>query len=66
MIGLNLLRLWDDRGSFADIAGPLSKLIADGDIKPVVAKVFPMEQAAEAHRFLQERQNVGKVVLRVS
>jgi NADPH:quinone reductase-like Zn-dependent oxidoreductase len=66
VIGLNLLRLWDDRGSFEEIARPLAKLLGDGEIKPLVGKVFPMEQAPEAHRFLQERQNIGKVVLRVS
>jgi NADPH:quinone reductase-like Zn-dependent oxidoreductase len=66
VLGLNLLRLWDDRGSFEEIARPLAKLLADGDIKPVVGRVFPIEQAPEAHRFLQERQNIGKVVLRVS
>jgi NADPH:quinone reductase-like Zn-dependent oxidoreductase len=66
VMGLNLLRLWDDRGSFEEIARPLAKLLGDGDIKPLVGKVFPMEQAPEAHRFLQERQNIGKVVLRVS
>jgi NADPH:quinone reductase-like Zn-dependent oxidoreductase len=66
VIGLNLLRLWDDRGSFEEIARPLAKLLGDGDIKPLVGKVFPMEQAPEAHRFLQQRQNIGKVVLRVS
>ena len=66
VLGLNLLRLWDDRGSFEEIAGPLAKLISDGEIKPVVGRVFPMEQAPDAHRFLQERKNVGKVVLRVS
>jgi NADPH:quinone reductase-like Zn-dependent oxidoreductase len=66
VMGLNLLRLWDDRGSFEEIARPLAKLLGDGEIKPVVGRVFPMEQAPEAHRFLQERQNIGKVVLRVS
>jgi NADPH:quinone reductase-like Zn-dependent oxidoreductase len=66
VLGLNLLKLWDDRGSFEDIVRPLTKLLADGVIKPVVGEVFPMEQAPEAHRYLQERKNIGKVVLRVS
>jgi NADPH:quinone reductase-like Zn-dependent oxidoreductase len=65
VLGLNLLRLWDDRGSFEEIARPLTRLLADGDIKPVVGRVFPIEQAPEAHRFVQERQNIGKVVLRI-
>ncbi len=32
-------------------------------LRPVVARTFPLEQAAEAHRFLHRRQNIGKVVL---
>lgn len=66
VLGLNLLRLWDDRGSFEEIARPLTALLADGAIKPVVGRVFPLEQAADAHRFVQDRLNIGKVVLRVS
>ena len=30
---------------------------------PVVARTFPLEKAADAHRFIQSRQNIGKVVL---
>jgi len=32
----------------------------------VVGRVFAMEKAPDAHRFVQERKNIGKVVLRVS
>lgn len=35
----------------------------EGKIKPLVAKVFPIEQVAEAHRFLIDGQNFGKVLL---
>jgi NADPH:quinone reductase-like Zn-dependent oxidoreductase len=34
-----------------------------GVVDPVVAEAFPVEQAADAHRYLSERRNVGKVVL---
>jgi NADPH:quinone reductase-like Zn-dependent oxidoreductase len=30
-----------------------------------VAEAFPLERAADAHRFLAERRNIGKVVLTV-
>ena len=30
---------------------------------PVVAESFPFDRAADAHRFIHERRNVGKVVL---
>ncbi len=40
----------------------LSELRA-GRLRPVVASTFPLERAADAHRFIQSRQNIGKVVL---
>lgn len=41
------------------------KLIEWSHIRPVVSKVFPLEQAREAHEFLESRQHFGKVVLRI-
>ena len=63
VIGLNMLTLWDDKGSADEFLEPLRKWMDDGDIRPVVAEAFPLEKGADAHRFLQERKNVGKVVL---
>jgi NADPH:quinone reductase len=34
-----------------------------GTVKPVVGATFPLEQAADAHRLIEERRSVGKVVL---
>ena len=34
-----------------------------GRIRPVVDRTFPLAETAAAHRFIQERRNVGKVVL---
>jgi NADPH:quinone reductase-like Zn-dependent oxidoreductase len=62
-MGLNLLHWWDDRGSLEDVMRPLTELIERGVVRPVVAESFPFERAADAHRFIQERRNVGKVVL---
>ena len=36
-----------------------------GLLKPVVDKVFPLEEAQEAHRYLEESRHFGKVVLKV-
>jgi NADPH:quinone reductase-like Zn-dependent oxidoreductase len=63
VIGLNLLTLWDDRGSLESVTGPLVELLDQGAIEPVVAQAFPFERVADAHRFIQERKNIGKVVL---
>ncbi len=63
VIGLNLLRLWDDRGTLDPWIAPLQALLEDGTIKPVVAEEVPFDRAGDAHRLLAERRNVGKVVL---
>jgi NADPH:quinone reductase-like Zn-dependent oxidoreductase len=63
VIGLNMLRLWDDRGSLAPWITPLSDALADGTIAPVVHAAVPFARAPEAHRIIAARENVGKVVL---
>jgi NADPH:quinone reductase-like Zn-dependent oxidoreductase len=42
-----------------------AKLIDSGQLKVTVAKVFDLDQAVEAHRFLEEGHPHGKVVLKV-
>jgi NADPH:quinone reductase-like Zn-dependent oxidoreductase len=63
VLGLNMLRLWDAKGSLDEWIDPLQEWVEAGKLRPVVAKAFPLEEGAAAHRFMQERQNVGKVVL---
>jgi NADPH:quinone reductase-like Zn-dependent oxidoreductase len=65
VIGLNMLRLWDARGSMEEFSEPLSQWIDQGVLRPVVSRSFPLERVADAHRFMGERKNVGKVVLTV-
>lgn len=36
-----------------------------GDLVPVLDKVFPFADAAEAHRYMESNANTGKIVLRV-
>ena len=65
VIGLNMLTLWDEFETLDEYLEPLRKWIEEGKIRPVVAESFPLERGADAHRFMQERKNVGKVVLTV-
>jgi tumor protein p53-inducible protein 3 len=58
--------------SVADKAATVSRFVdrfggalAAGRIKPVIDRVLPLEQAAEAHRVVQASAHFGKVVLRV-
>ena len=63
VIGLNMLRLWDDRGTLEPWIAPLSAALSDGTAAPVVHAAVPFAEAPEAHRILAARENVGKVVL---
>jgi NADPH:quinone reductase-like Zn-dependent oxidoreductase len=62
VIGLNMLALQDTKG-LGDYISPLTDLMEQGIVDPVVAEAFAVERAADAHRYLSERKNVGKVVL---
>jgi len=63
VFGLNMLSWWDREGNLNRVVEPLMDGLALGELKPVVAESFPFERAADAHRFIHERRNVGKVVL---
>lgn len=65
VIGFNLLRVWSAGGGLDEYVDPLRGWIEEGRLRPVVAQAFPLERGVEAHRFLGERRNVGKVVLTV-
>ena len=63
VFGLNLGHLWDERRKLGDALTFLVAEVAAGRLRPVVAKTFPLERAADAHRFMQSRSNIGKVIL---
>jgi len=44
----------------------LRDMIEAGRIKPVIDRVYPMEQAAEAHRRVESEQRVGIVVISIA
>lgn len=51
----------------AELAADLAKildLVAAGKLKPVIDRVFPLSEAAAAHRYLGGRNQFGKVLLR--
>ena len=37
--------------------------LESGRVKPVIYKVFPAAEAAEAHRLMESNQHIGKLVL---
>ncbi len=63
VFGLNMLKWWDREGNLDRVTQPLMADLQDGRLEPIVAQTFTFEQAGEAHRFIAERRNIGKVVL---
>jgi NADPH:quinone reductase-like Zn-dependent oxidoreductase len=63
VFGLNMLSWWDTEGDVSRITGPVVEELESGGLEPVVSESFPFERAGEAHAFLGERRNIGKVVL---
>jgi NADPH:quinone reductase-like Zn-dependent oxidoreductase len=55
-------------GSYMGVKSELHtimKLVAAGRLKPIVDRVFPLQEAAAAHTYLESGQQFGKVVLKV-
>ncbi|BCI88139.1 hypothetical protein NIIDMKKI_33450 [Mycobacterium kansasii] len=63
VIGLNMLRLWDDRGTLEPWITPLREALGEGTARPIVHAAVPFAEAPAAHRILAARENIGKVVL---
>lgn len=52
------------RETYLDLEA-LASLIEAGSVKPAVDKVFPLEEAPAAIRYLREGRSLGKVVVRI-
>jgi NADPH:quinone reductase-like Zn-dependent oxidoreductase len=61
--GLNVGHLWDERRQLQPLMDMLMTELGAGRLTPIVSKTFPLDRAADAHRFIQNRLNIGKVVL---
>ena len=66
VFGLNLGRLWGESARLDVLMQVLLPELESGGLQPIVSREFPLERAADAHRFLHERRNIGKVVLTTS
>jgi NADPH:quinone reductase-like Zn-dependent oxidoreductase len=64
IFGLNMLA-WQDREGLDRVLEAFNKELDAGTISidPVIAEAFPFDRAGEAHTFIAERRNIGKVVL---
>jgi NADPH:quinone reductase-like Zn-dependent oxidoreductase len=61
--GVQVLLLWDELVYFQRVMRELLDLYQAGVIKPHIDAVFPLDQVAAAHRFVEQRLSKGKVLL---
>jgi NADPH:quinone reductase-like Zn-dependent oxidoreductase len=63
VFGVNLGHMWDEADRIAGWMNQLIQLWEQGAIKPRIARTFSFGEAAAAHHFIQDRSNIGKVLL---
>lgn len=63
VFGVNLGHLWHEPEKATSWMNAILQGVQDGWVRPRVDKTFTFEQAGEAHRYIEERKNIGKVVL---
>jgi len=65
VFGLNVGHLWSETDRLRSAMDLLLAELAAGRIRPVIARTFPLDRAADAHRYVQSRANIGKVILTI-
>jgi len=57
--------IWNKPHRFARYRDLILRGLAEGHLKPVIAKTFSLSQIVEANRYLESNQQIGKVVVTV-
>lgn len=63
VFGLNVAHLWNERSQLQPLMEMIMAELSVGRLQPIVSRTFPLDRVADAHRFIQARSNIGKVVL---
>ncbi|NNL66044.1 MAG: zinc-binding dehydrogenase [Myxococcales bacterium] len=61
--GVNLGHMWNEVDRIRTWMEDLLEKWEAGVVRPVIAERFPFDRAAEAHHYIQDRRNLGKVLL---
>jgi len=63
VFGVNLGHLWHEQEKARLWMDKLLKGVEEGWVNPYVDTTFSFDNVAEAHRYIEERKNIGKVIL---
>lgn len=55
----------EDPKELEAIYAKLSAYIKSRNIRPTVGRIFPLQDVAEAHKYIEDRKSIGKVLLKV-
>ena len=63
VFGVNLGRMWDQVPRIRTWGDDLLRWYTEGIIEPKVDMTFSFDEAPAAHHYIQDRRNIGKVLL---
>ena len=63
--GSETLGLRRNEEAFARAVQFINENLASGKLKPAIAKIFPLSEIQEAHRYMESNQQLGKIVIKV-
>ncbi|MGH9906841.1 MAG: synaptic vesicle VAT-1 family membrane protein [Pyrinomonadaceae bacterium] len=63
VFGLNLGHMWHEPEKVAIWMRDIIRGVEEGWVRPYVDRAFKFEEAGEAHTYIEQRRNIGKVVL---
>jgi NADPH:quinone reductase-like Zn-dependent oxidoreductase len=55
--------MWGEGEKVAGWTKVIMQGVGDGWVRPHVDRAFTFEQVGEAHRYIEDRKNIGKIVL---
>src|SRR5262249_16090857 len=65
VLGYTLREVFADPGLTAKAIRYVFEHVEKGDFKPRIDRVFPLSQIAEAHRYMESNEQIGKIVVTV-
>lgn len=63
--GYTLFEVTSDPARLSRGVAFVERGLADGALAPIIARVFPLDQIVEAHRYLESNEQIGKIVVTV-
>lgn len=63
VFGVNMGHLWNEFERIRGWSDSLLELWDQGVVRPQISRTFRFEEAAAAHHYIQDRKNIGKVLL---